>query len=108
MKMSARTFSRFFQTFWDPRAGGPGRLFPDFLGISGPEVVGGFARIEDRRIQISERRESDTGMGDRYGNDLGVAAGRVASSLGTNTGVLQEGLRENENIREIWSHMLGL
>ena len=30
-------FRDFFQTFWDPGAGGPGRLFSDFLGISGPE-----------------------------------------------------------------------
>ena len=30
-------FRDFFQTFWDPAAGGPGRLFSDFLGISGPE-----------------------------------------------------------------------
>ena len=32
-KMSVRDF---FQTFWDPGAGGPERLFSDFLGISGP------------------------------------------------------------------------
>ena len=30
-------FRDFFQTFWGPGAGGPGRLFPDFFGISGPE-----------------------------------------------------------------------
>ena len=27
----------FLQTFWDPGAGGPGRHFSDFFGISGPE-----------------------------------------------------------------------
>ena len=36
-KVPNRHFRDFFQTFQDPGAGGSGRLFSDFLGVSGPE-----------------------------------------------------------------------
>ena len=36
-KGSERRFRDFFQTLGGPGAGGPGRLFSDFFGVSGPQ-----------------------------------------------------------------------